>query len=147
VIGGVTTLLALTLFIRARDGSQTMPAQQNPTNLRAALLFAGIYALVSLGAAYAQDLLGSRGLYAVAAISGLSDMDAITLSSGKAVSESRMLPHEASRAIAIALISSMAMKVIICGVLGSPKLLRSAILLFTINAAAAVAVILLWPRL
>jgi uncharacterized membrane protein (DUF4010 family) len=145
-IGAVTALLALILFFRSRDGHQTMPSQQNPTNLRAALLFAFLYALVSLGAAWAQDVLGSRGLYAVAAISGLSDMDAITLSSGRAVSEGRMLPHQASRAIAIALISSMAMKVIICGVLGSHQLLRRAILLFTLNAAAAVAVILLWPR-
>jgi uncharacterized membrane protein (DUF4010 family) len=145
-IGGSTALVAAILFVRSRNNRQSLPPQQNPTNLRAALLFAVIYTAVSLGAAYAHNYLGSRGLYAVAAISGLSDMDAITLSSGKAVSEGRMAPHEASRAIAIALISSMAMKVIICGVLGSNALLRRACLAFALNAAAAVAVILLWPR-
>ncbi|HYE62158.1 MAG TPA: MgtC/SapB family protein [Phycisphaerales bacterium] len=146
-IGIATAILALILFVSSRDNQQSLPQQQNPTNLRAAFLFALIYAAVSLGAAYAQEHLGSRGLYAVAAISGLSDMDAITLSSGRAVTEGRMEPHQATRAIAIALISSMAMKVIICGVLGSPALLRRAVLVFALNAAAAVAVILFWPRM
>ncbi len=56
-------------------------AFRNPTQLRTALGFGAIYAVILLLAAWANDLLGSRGLMALAAVSGLTDVDAITLSS------------------------------------------------------------------
>jgi hypothetical protein len=57
----------------------------NPTQLRAALLFGAIYALVVLAAAWAKAQFGSKGLYTVAGISGLVDLEAITLSSAQLV--------------------------------------------------------------
>jgi uncharacterized membrane protein (DUF4010 family) len=56
-------------------------AMGNPTELRPALGFGLMYAVVLLAAAWLSDWLGARGLYAVALISGLTDVDAITLSS------------------------------------------------------------------
>jgi uncharacterized membrane protein (DUF4010 family) len=57
--------------------------QGNPAELVSALVFGGLYALVLLGAAAAQDYFGTRGLYSVAVISGLHDLDAITLSTAR----------------------------------------------------------------
>ena len=56
-------------------------AMGNPTELRTALGFGLMYAGVLLASAWLADWLGTRGLYAVALISGLTDVDAITLSS------------------------------------------------------------------
>jgi uncharacterized membrane protein (DUF4010 family) len=56
-------------------------AMGNPTELRTALGFGLMYALVLLAAAWLSDWLGAGGLYAVAVLSGLTDVDAITLSS------------------------------------------------------------------
>jgi uncharacterized membrane protein (DUF4010 family) len=56
-------------------------AMANPTELRTALGFGLMYAVVLLAAAWLSDWLGTRGLYAVALVSGLTDVDAITLSS------------------------------------------------------------------
>lgn len=56
-------------------------AMGNPTELRTALGFGLLYAAVLLAAAWLSDWLGTRGLYAVALVSGLTDVDAITLSS------------------------------------------------------------------
>ncbi|MBW8458520.1 MAG: MgtC/SapB family protein [Thiobacillus sp.] len=56
-------------------------AMGNPTELRTALGFGLLYAVVLLAAAWLSDWLGTRGLYAVALVSGLTDVDAITLSS------------------------------------------------------------------
>ncbi len=144
-IAFATALLALVLFFSSRRSGESMPPQQNPTNIKAAFLFAGLYSLVSLGAVAAQDHFGSRGLFIVAAISGLTDMDAITLSSGRAVTNGLMSADQAWRAIAIALISSMVMKVGICAALGNRALLLRAAVLFSLNIAATAAVIVLWP--
>lgn len=56
-------------------------AMGNPTELRTALGFGLLYAAVLLAAAWLSDWLGTRGLYAVALVSGLTDVDAIALSS------------------------------------------------------------------
>jgi uncharacterized membrane protein (DUF4010 family) len=56
-------------------------AMDNPTELRTAIGFGLMYAIVLLAAAWLSDWLGTHGLYAVALVSGLTDVDAITLSS------------------------------------------------------------------
>jgi uncharacterized membrane protein (DUF4010 family) len=49
-------------------------AMGNPTELRTALGFGLMYAVVLLAAAWLSDWLGTRGLYAVALVSGLTDV-------------------------------------------------------------------------
>jgi uncharacterized membrane protein (DUF4010 family) len=63
------------------QGSLPALAMGNPTELRPALGFGLVYGVVLLAAAWLSDWLGNRGLYAVALVSGLTDVDAITLSS------------------------------------------------------------------
>lgn len=53
---------------------------KNPFELGSALKFAALFALVQLAAKVAQQYAGAGGLYAAAALSGLTDVDAITLS-------------------------------------------------------------------
>jgi len=84
LIGGlVTGGLGAAYGVRRLRPQGEMPAlaMANPTELRTALGFGLMYALVLLAAAWLSDWLGTRGLYAVALVSGLTDVDAITLSS------------------------------------------------------------------
>jgi uncharacterized membrane protein (DUF4010 family) len=65
---------------RARSSSIAETTPRNPLDLRVAVGFALILAIVMVAARAAQVQFGTGGLYAVAAVSGLADVDAITLS-------------------------------------------------------------------
>lgn len=59
------------------------PELKNPVELRAAVTFGIVFAVVLLGARAAQAWLGDPGLYAAGVLAGLTDVDAITLSVAK----------------------------------------------------------------
>ena len=65
---------------RAPGGAAPEPVPRNPLDLRVAIGFAIMLAVVMLAARSGQAHFGTKGLYAVAAVSGLADVDAITLS-------------------------------------------------------------------
>lgn len=52
----------------------------NPLELGAALIFAALFVLISLASAWAQSRFGTTGLYLLAAIVGVSDIDPFVLS-------------------------------------------------------------------
>jgi uncharacterized membrane protein (DUF4010 family) len=87
-----------------------IPETSNPAELRAAIGFGLLYVAVLLGAAWMGDIAGSRGLYAVALVSGLTDVDAITLSSLRLFNLGQLSEHQTVTAIALALISNIAFK-------------------------------------
>lgn len=88
----------------------TIPETSNPAELRTAIGFGLLYVVVLLGAAWMQDFAGSRGLYVVALVSGLTDVDAITLSSLRLFNVGQLSEHQTVTAIALAFISNIAFK-------------------------------------
>jgi uncharacterized membrane protein (DUF4010 family) len=147
-------LLASALFQAAaayvlitRNGSEAEAGKpeglvhRNPFLLPEVFRFAAILAAVMLAAKVADSLFGSRGLMAVAAISGLADVDALTLS------VANMGPASATGVAAILLtlaVNSLA-KSVYAGIAGGGSL---GLRLFLLNAAAmavAVAAYLLLP--
>lgn len=87
-----------------------IPETSNPAELRTAIGFGLLYVVVLLGASWMQDFAGSRGLYAVALVSGLTDVDAITLSSLRLFNVGQLSEHQTVTAIALAFISNIAFK-------------------------------------
>lgn len=75
-------IVVLTLYQRSNSLEVTPPylPKSNPLSFRTALAFGAIYALVILFVHMAQDHFGDAGLMVVAGLSGLSDIDPITLS-------------------------------------------------------------------
>ncbi|MBI1398310.1 MAG: DUF4010 domain-containing protein [Betaproteobacteria bacterium] len=63
------------------DTPPPMPEVHNPAAIRASLVFGCMYGLVLLAAAWLRHATGETGLYWLAFVSGLTDVDAITLSS------------------------------------------------------------------
>jgi len=81
---GLVPGLAVLAWLRARQpdgGKPPLPEVKNPAELRTALGFAAVYAVVLLLSAWLSDVAGDIGLYAVALVSGLTDVDAVSLSS------------------------------------------------------------------
>ncbi len=101
-----------------------IPDTPNPAELRTALGFGLLYVIVLLGAAWMQDLAGDRGLYAVALVSGLTDVDAITLSSLRLFNLGQLGEHEAVTSIAIAFMANLAFKFGVVMFIGGKQLAR-----------------------
>ncbi len=93
-----------------RTTELNIPETSNPTELRAAIGFGLLYVIVLLGAAWMEDLAGSRGLYVMALVSGLTDVDPITLSSLHLFNLGQLDEHQTVTAIALAFISNIAFK-------------------------------------
>ncbi len=105
-------------------------AFSNPTQLRTALGFGAVYAVVLLLTAWANDLLGSRGVLALAAISGLTDVDAITLSSMQLLAGGSLAPLTAMTALGLAVGSNLVFKAVIAAVAGGRELSRPVLVAF-----------------
>lgn len=101
-----------------------VPPQSNPSELKPALLFGFLFAVVLLAVAAANDRFGARGLYFAAAISGLTDMDAITLSVAHLVNAGDVDGGTGWRVILVAAMSNLAFKAATVAVLGDRALLR-----------------------
>ncbi|NNM31526.1 MAG: MgtC/SapB family protein [Gemmatimonadetes bacterium] len=119
--------------------------KSNPSKLAPALFFALMYGGVLLAVAAAEDWLGGAGLYGVAALSGLTDMDAITLSTSELVDAGRVAPGTAWRAIVIAGISNLIFKGGIVVSAGNRSLSRRVGASFAVLAVASVLLIVFWP--
>lgn len=91
-------------------GELYIPTTSNPAELHTAISFGLLYVAVLLGAAWMTDIAGSQGLYAVALVSGLTDVDAITLSSLRLFNLGQLNEQQTVTAIAIAFLANLAFK-------------------------------------
>lgn len=146
----VTVLLAFSLISfwawrRQRSDTGPMPEQENPTELGPALVFGVLYGLILLAVAAGEEWFGSEGLYVIAAISGMTDMDAITLSTAHLTREGRVSADILWRAVLIASVSNLVFKFGVCWLMGGRRLLRTLAPLYGTGAAAILLIVLLWP--
>lgn len=129
--------------LRMPDGrSGPLPEQGNPTELRSALLFGLLYAVVLMAVAAANSAFGDRGLYIAAVLSGLTDMDAITLSITQLVSTEQITPATGWRLILVAAISNLAFKTGVVAILGDRRLLGRVAFGFGVAAALGAGLLL-----
>jgi len=141
----VSTALCVAVWWTNRKLKTQVPEQGNPTELKSALVFGGLYALVVLAVAVARHYLGDRGLFIAAGISGLTDMDAITLSTSRLAAGGSIEASTAWRAIVIAAIANLIFKGVVVATLAGSALARRIWMFFGIQMAAGIALLLLWP--
>jgi uncharacterized membrane protein (DUF4010 family) len=144
---GVLTLLAAWLLYRRGGetaGSQDVPLK-NPFSLTAAAQFAVAFAVVLLLVKMAQFYFPGGGVYIVAALAGLTDVDAITLSMAEYAKGGS--PTVAAIAVVIAAISNTVVKCGMVVALGG-RALRRPILLTTagLMVAGIASVAVTWLR-
>jgi len=106
-------------------GARRLPASQadgvssaNPLQLAAALQMGAIFQAVLMGVHALREGFGSSGVYTSAAVLGLSDVDALTVSMARDVAAA-MSPEVAAMAISIGVLSNTAMKLVLAAYFGS----------------------------
>lgn len=107
-----------------RDGLLPVPQITNPTEIRTSLGFGLLYAVVLFCAAWLADYAGNGGLYAIALVSGLTDVDAMSLSSLHLHELGRLGVEQVVTAIAIAYLANLAFKYGLVAMLGGRALAR-----------------------
>lgn len=119
--------------------------EEAPSEFKAAVVFALLYVAVLLGVAFAKEHLGDAGLYAVAAVSGLTDMDAITLSTADLVGKGHLGTGQGWRVILLGGMANLAFKGGMVAVLAHRSMLWPVLIGFGAMAAGAVALWIWWP--
>jgi uncharacterized membrane protein (DUF4010 family) len=140
-LAGVSAIL----FFRMRQADAELPTYTNPSQLKPALVFGGLYALVLLLIALVDDYYGNEAIYGAAVISGLTDVDALTLSVAELVNQQRVVDDIAWRAIFIGMLSNLAFKAGIVGVLGGRRLFAVVGPIFAATIGLGILIVLFWP--
>ncbi len=97
-------------------------AVKNPFSISQALRFAAIFTVVLLVARAAQHYYQNAGTYLAAFLSGLADVDAITLSLARLHARSELASSTALSAIGLAAATNTASKAALAGILGGRRL-------------------------
>ena len=135
------------LWLAGKDEQLEILPQENPTELKPALIFAALYAGVLLAVAAAKVYIGNQGLYVVAGISGLTDVDALTLSASQLARDGRLTADQAWRMIVVAAVSNLVFKAIVMRVVGSASLFRRILPPFAFAALCGVLLVLFYPTI
>ncbi len=142
----VMTVLVVIEYLRVGKTENVTLEHAHPSQLKAALVFGLLYVVVLVAVAAAREWLGEGALYAVAGISGLTDVDAITLSTAELHDAGRVATDTAWRAIVLANASNLLFKWALMGALGGRRLLLRGALPMGLSIATGVAIVALWPE-
>jgi uncharacterized membrane protein (DUF4010 family) len=145
VMLAASAAISIGLFFAARDHRAEAAEQGNPASLRLGVTFAAVYAVVTFVIAAVEAELGPRALYPVAIVAGLTDVDAVTLSSSQLVAHGRLDNQTAWRMVLVSSLSNVAFKGVMAGILGGRRLLRFLVPAFGLTLLAGIAVLLFWP--
>jgi uncharacterized membrane protein (DUF4010 family) len=144
---GVMMLIAGLVYVRKNKANQIGKDNQenaNPADLKGALTFAVVYSAILFAVAAARDFFGSNALWLVSIISGLTDVDALTLSTSRLAASGRLDSATASQLILVGALSNLLFKGGVVFSLGARKLSRELAIAFGFAIVAGVAIILLW---
>ncbi|MEQ1882760.1 MAG: DUF4010 domain-containing protein, partial [Burkholderiales bacterium] len=108
LLGGVAVYFSRSSLPLAQQASPALFT--NPTQIKVAFGFGLIYATVLLLTAWVSGQIGALGFYAVAFVSGLTDVDAISLSSVQLAAQDRIPLDQASIGVAMALVANILLK-------------------------------------
>lgn len=112
------------------------PPPGNPARLRSALLFGAFYAAIATVSAFMHDWFGSGGVVAVGAISGLADLDAITIAMSTGAAVQTIQLSTAEQVVVAAMLSNTLVKIGIAVARGNSVLWR--IVLVSLGASLIV---------
>jgi uncharacterized membrane protein (DUF4010 family) len=144
-IAAVPTL-ATALVVWRSGRSEPVPQVEhaNPAQLGAAFGFGILYAAVLVGVELVRDFLGPGWLFVAAAAAGLTDMDAITLSTATLVRDGLLAADTAWRLIVTAALANLVFKFGIVFALGHTALRRALITPAAVVFAVTLVVLLLF---
>ena len=104
-----------------------------------------IYVIVLFGVAAAHQYWGNAGLYLIAVISGLTDVDAITLSTADLVKSGSVEAATGWRVILIAVLATLVLKAGMVASTGGRALLLRILPVYGAALLTGLAILFLWP--
>ncbi|MEF8905465.1 MAG: DUF4010 domain-containing protein, partial [Haloarculaceae archaeon] len=140
---GVGMLIAGTVYWQSRTEPDVETDLQNPFRLRPALFFGAVFAIVLLVSQSVNTWFGESGIYATAFLSGLADVDAITLTLSALEADGEISPSVATTGIVIGAIANTLMKAGLAWLLGTVKLGRRVTVALGIVSAVGILVVVL----
>lgn len=99
-----------------------LPRRIRPYSLQTALGFGLFLAVIGVAVPLVEGWIGREGIYAVAALSGVADVDAITVSLAAALGSTAVTINSACLGIAIAVVTNLLSKAVMTAVAGSMAL-------------------------
>jgi len=148
---GVAIIASVVLWIvasRAEKGKAETAGEvplKNPFSVGPAIKFALFFVGILFVAKFSKLYLGDQGLYAAAALSGLADVDAITLTITEQTRNASLAQHVGAVGITIAVVSNSVVKTGIAIYSGGWKFGRLIALCLGLATAAGLAVVFLVP--
>jgi uncharacterized membrane protein (DUF4010 family) len=122
-----------------------LSAAAEPSNMKVALVFGLLYAVILFAVAAAKERFGHSGMYVIAGLSGLTDMDAITLSTTQLLKQQRIDIETGWRMIIIGALSNLVFKGAIAAALGNRQLTRHVGVYFGLGIIGGACMIAFWP--
>ena len=119
---------------------------KNPMELASAIKFGLLFALVLLVARAAHQYFGSAGLYIASGLAGLTDVDAITISTARLAREGVLAPTTANAAILLASAANTLVKGALAVSLGGKALRKVVLPVFLTLVLLSVAVCIFVAR-
>ncbi len=145
IMVAIMGLASVAAYLRTRGQQISLPSPSNPSEVKAAVVFGLLYAGVLFLSSLARKHFGSQGLYAVALITGLTDVDAITISTAKLINKEQISPAIGWRVMLIASLANLAFKAGIVGLMGGRRLFRKVFIFFGTAIAAGTGILIMWP--
>jgi uncharacterized membrane protein (DUF4010 family) len=125
-----------------REKSEEVP-HKNPFNIMPAVKFGIVFAVIVFIARITEVLAGDSGVYFISVLTGLSDVDPITLTMSQIAREDPSKLDQATVAITLAAFSNTVMKAGMACFLGSKKFRKTVLMGFGITILAGLAGLLL----
>ena len=119
---GVGVVVAAAVYWRAGAAETAGVDVENPFRLRPALFFGVVFAAVLLVSEQAHAWFGASGIYATAFLSGLADVDAITITLSRLSGDGAISREVATTGIVVGAVANTLVKAGLTWVLGTRKL-------------------------
>jgi uncharacterized membrane protein (DUF4010 family) len=141
--GMFVVLFAISWFFSGTASSH-VPEHGNPAELKPALIFGGLYAVITLLVAVSRGVFGDGALYPVAVISGLTDLDAIALTTARMIERVQLDADLGWRLILVATMSNLVFKGLIAALLGGRTLGWRVAVWFGLAMVGGTMVLIFW---
>lgn len=138
----VSTLSIAWSWKRSHQKFSGIPLPYNPTSLTTALIFAISYSVIIYAFSFFKNHLGESGMMLLSFVSGIMDVDAITLSIGRLISKNLLTEKEGYRSFFIAIIANISFKGILTLILGGNTLFKFIFLPWILSLMTALLIIL-----
>ena len=138
----ISSAMIFWVWRKSQKNIQVKKLQYNPTGLMTALTFALSYSLIIYMFSFLKENFSKESLSFISFISGIMDVDAITLSTGRLVKKGILSEQEGKNYFFLAIVANTIFKGLISLIIGGKELFKIIILPWFISLIAAISILI-----